>query len=173
MPLDIEAPDLAAGRRVIVQGTATFDGHSSGVPFAVTKTIAGVRGRTVQWGNLVGASTVLTLDSLLIANPSVQHEKADIRELRFHEITSPRLTLAPLTGFAGGAFANGSNALYFFGTAADAKVAGRAAALPLARRWPQRRGGVHQRRVVVQLELAGAAHVAAVVRPRARAVHED
>jgi hypothetical protein len=122
MPLDIEAADLAAGRRVIVQGIASIDEHSSPVPFAVTKTIAGVRGRTVQWGNLVGASTVLTLDSLLFANGSVHHETADIRELRFHEITSPRLTLAPLTGFASGAFANGTNALYFYGTAAEAKV---------------------------------------------------
>ena len=122
MPLDIEAPDLAAGRRVIAQGTAIFDGQSSPVPFAVTKTITGVRGRTVQWGNLVGASTVLTLDALLFANGSVLNEVADIRELRFHEITSPRLTLAPLTGFAGGAFANGTNALYFYGTAAEAMV---------------------------------------------------
>ena len=126
MPLDIEASDLAAGRTLIVQGTARFDGHPVPVPFTVTRTITGVRGRTVQWGNLTAASTVLTLDNQLLANPSVLNEIADIRELRFHEVTSPRLTLAPLTGFASGAFANGTNALYFFGTAAEAKpLAGR------------------------------------------------
>ncbi len=122
MPLDVEAPDLAAGRRVIVQGTAVFDGQTSAVPFAVTKTVTASRGRTVQWGNLVGASTVLTLDSLLFANGSVLNEVADIRELRFHEIIGPQLSLAPLTGFASGAFSNGTHALYFYGTATDATV---------------------------------------------------
>ena len=126
MPLDVEVPDLAAGRRVIVQGTATFDGQAGPVPFAVTKTIAGAAARTVQWGNLVGPSTVLTLNSLLLANGQVLNEVADIRELRFHEITSPRLTVAPVTGFASGAFASGTSALYFFGTATEA--------LPLAGR---------------------------------------
>lgn len=122
MPLDIEASDLAAGRRLIVQGTARFDGKKTPVPFTVTRTITGARGRTVKWGNLVGPSTVLTLDSQLFANGSLLNEIADIRELRFHEVTSPPLTLAPLTSFASGAFANGTNALYFFGSAADAKL---------------------------------------------------
>jgi hypothetical protein len=62
----------------------------------------------------------------LFANGNVLNEIADIRELRFHEITSPRLTLAPLTGFAAGTFTSGTNALYFYGTAAEAKpLAGR------------------------------------------------
>jgi hypothetical protein len=59
MPMDIEVPDLAAGRRLIVQGKARFDGQPTPAPFTVTKTITGVRGRSVQWGNLVGASTVV------------------------------------------------------------------------------------------------------------------
>ena len=126
MPLDVEAPDLAAGRQLIVQGRARFDGQPVPVPFAVTKTIIGTRHRSVQWGNLQGPSTVLTLDNQLIANGSVLNEVADIRELRFHEITSAELHLAPLTGFVGGAFVNGSNALYFYGTADEAKpLAGR------------------------------------------------
>ena len=126
MPLDVEAPDLAAGRRVVVQGMTSFQGQSVPVPFAVTKTIVAARGRTVQWGNLVGASTVLTLDAQLVANGSVLYEMADIRELRLHEITSPTLVVAPLVGHASGAFASGTNALYFFGTGADAQaLAGR------------------------------------------------
>jgi hypothetical protein len=126
MPLDVEAPDLAPGRRLIVQGRARFDGQPVAVPFTVTKTIVGARGRTVNWGNLVGASTVLTLDDQLLANGSLLNEVADIRELRFHEVTSPQLTLRPPTGFASGAFGGGTNALYFYGTAAEAKpLAGR------------------------------------------------
>ncbi len=126
MPLDVEAPDLAPGRTLLVQGTARFDGQPVPVPFTVTKIIVGARGRTVSWGNLLGASTVLTLNDQLLANGSVLNEIADIRELRFHEVTGPVLTLRPPTGFASGAFASGTNALAFFGTAADAKpLAGR------------------------------------------------
>jgi hypothetical protein len=126
MPLDVEAPDLAAGRTLIVIGTALFDGQTEAQPFAVTKTIVSVRSRTVQWGNLVGASTVLTLNSMLLANGDVRNEEADVRELRFHEVTSPALTLAPPVGFAGGAFASGTGALTFYGTADEARpLAGR------------------------------------------------
>lgn len=126
MPLDVEAPDLAAGRELIVQGTARFDGQPTPVPFTVTRRINGIRGRTMQWGNLVGASTVLTLDNKLFTNDNVLYEMADIRELRFYEVTSSPLTLTPVTGFASGAFANGTNALYFYGASADAKpLAGR------------------------------------------------
>jgi len=126
MPLDVEAPDLATGRELIVQGTAHFDGQTTPVPFTVTRRINSHRGRTVQWGNLVGASTVLTLDNQLFTNYSVLNEIADIRELRFYEVTSAPLTLAPVTDFASGAFTNGTNALYFYGTSNDAQpLAGR------------------------------------------------
>lgn len=126
MPLDVEAPDLAAGRTVIVTGTALFQGQTEAQPFAVTKTVAAVRARTVQWGNLVGASSVLTFSGLLLANGQILYEEVDIRELRFHETTSPALTLAPLVGYAGGGFSSGTNALYFYGTANEARpLAGR------------------------------------------------
>jgi predicted phage baseplate assembly protein len=69
---------------------------------------------------------VLPLASLLFANGKVLNEKVDIRELRLHEATSPQLALAPLVGHAAGAFPGGSNALYFFGTADEARpLAGR------------------------------------------------
>jgi hypothetical protein len=126
MPLDVEANDLAAGRRLLVLGTASFTGQVTPVSFAVTKTVVGARGRTLQWGNQVGPATVLTLDDQLFANGSVLNEVADIRELRLHEITSPPLRLRPVTGFASGAFASGTQALFFYGTAAQAQpLAGR------------------------------------------------
>lgn len=126
MPLDVEAPDLAAGRRFVVQGRVHFDGQDAPVAFAVTKTAVATRAATVRWGNLQGPSTVLTLDAPLIANGDIHHEMADIRELRFLEVTSPELTLLPPSGFASGAFASGTAALSFFGTAAEARrLAGR------------------------------------------------
>ncbi len=124
MPLDVEAPDLAAGRRFVVQGRAHFDGHTTPMAFAVSKTVTATRGTTVKWGNLQGPSTVLTFDDQLFSNGSVLNEIADIRDLRFLEITSPELALAPLTGFASGAFTSGTAALYFYGTGADAKQLG-------------------------------------------------
>ena len=126
MPLDVEAADLAAGHRIVVQGRARFDGQSTPVPFAVTKTLTAVRARTLQWGNLVGASSVLTLDNPIMANGNVLNEIADIRELRFHEITSAELTLMPPAGFASGSFSGGTNALYYYGSAEQARaLAGR------------------------------------------------
>jgi hypothetical protein len=122
MPLDVEAPDLAAGRRFIVQGRARFDGHTTPVAFAVTKTVVATRSTTVKWGNLQGASTVLTFNDQLLSNGSVLNEIADIRDLRFLEITSPELALTPLVGFASGAFTNGTAALYFYGTGAEARL---------------------------------------------------
>ncbi|MCE4555809.1 hypothetical protein [Pelomonas cellulosilytica] len=124
MPLDVEAPDLAAGRRVIVQGRIHFDGQPTPVPFAVTKTITATRAGTVRWGNLQGASTVLTLDSNLIVNGNIHYEMADIRDLRFLEITSPELSLTPPTDHATGDFTSGTAALLFYGTAAEVQQMG-------------------------------------------------
>jgi hypothetical protein len=126
MPLDIEAPDLAPGRALIVLGTARFNGQPTPVPFAVTKRINGVVSRTLQWGNLIGASTVLKIDSQLITNGNILNEIGDIRELRFFEATSLELRFAPLTGFVTGTFLTGANALYFYGTADEVRpLAGR------------------------------------------------
>jgi hypothetical protein len=80
----------------------------------------------MQWGNFGGPSTILTLDNQLITNSSILNEAGDIRDLRFHEVKSPRLTLRPLSSPTTGTFSNGTNALYFYGTAAQAKtLAGR------------------------------------------------
>lgn len=124
MPLDVEAPDLAAGRRFIVQGRIHFDGQTTPVPFAVTKTVTATRSGTVHWGNLQGPSTVLTMDSKLVANDSILNEIADIRDLRFLEITSPELSLTPPTSYASGVFSSGTAALYFYGTAAEVQQMG-------------------------------------------------
>jgi hypothetical protein len=125
-PLDVEAPEIAAGRTVLIQGTVRFDGQGSRVAFVVSRSLASSRGRTVQWGNVTGASTVLMLDGGLFLNTTLRNAKVDIRELRFHETRGPELTLRPLTGFASGAFLNGTNVLWFYGTAEEARpLAGR------------------------------------------------
>src|SRR5262249_20209043 len=48
------------------------------------------------------------------------------RHYRIHEVTSPRLTLRPVSSPKSGAFANGTNALRFWGTATEVRtIAGR------------------------------------------------
>ncbi len=121
MPLDVEAPDFGPGRTLLVQGTMTFTGQSTPTPFIVTRRVTSVRHRTMQWGNLVGASTVLTLDAPLVPNGQVLNEVADIRELRFHEVSSPPLLMLAPLAFRTGAFTGGTDALYFYGTAEEAK----------------------------------------------------
>jgi hypothetical protein len=126
MPLDTEVNVYAAGDTLIVQGSAHFDGQSTPVPFLVTRKVVATRASAMQWGNFGGPSTILTLDNQLITNSSILNEIGDIRDLRFHEVKSPPLTLRPLPNPSAGPFSNGTNALYFYGTAVQAKaLAGR------------------------------------------------
>jgi hypothetical protein len=126
MPLDSEVGDYAAGDALIVEGKAHFDGQSTRVPFLVTRKVVATRASAMQWGNFGGPSTILTLDNQLITNSSILNETGDIRDLRFHEVKSPPIALRPLSSATTGTFSNGTNALYFYGTATQAKaLAGR------------------------------------------------
>jgi hypothetical protein len=126
MPLDLEVTDYAAGDALIVQGTVHFTGQPTPAPFLVTRRVVATRATTMQWANTAGPSTILQLDDQLITNSSILNETGDIRDMRFHEVKSPPLTLRPLSSPANGAFANGTNALCFYGTANQAQtLAGR------------------------------------------------
>jgi hypothetical protein len=123
LPLEQEVNDLAAGSSVLVTGTVVL-------PFAVTRTVTTVRSQPARWGNLNMPASFVRLDRALApewtgAFPGFA-ANADLRTLRLHETRGPMLQLRPLATFGGGAFANGTQALHFYGSAAQAKaLAGR------------------------------------------------
>lgn len=108
MPLDREVSDLAAGGVLFCE--AGF--------IAVARRITGVRSFTASWGNLTGATTIVSLDSQLVRNYlAAILTPADIRTMRFHETKSAPLTLRALSTWPTGTFPN--SAVSAFGTLAD------------------------------------------------------
>jgi hypothetical protein len=123
--LDLEVNDLSVDASVIVQ-TLVGAGAGSRVALTVVKRIAALRSGAFAFGNLHGPTTFLTLDTALIRHRGLGSPLADVRDWRIHETTSPPLTLRPAATFASGTFANGTNALRFYGTAKQAlALAGR------------------------------------------------
>ena len=125
--LDQQARDLASGTTVIVSGFVTdFDEYA--LNFALSRLVRAASSGVLQWGNLSAASTFLRLNGALAPAWSATASQAlsDVRFLHLHETKGPGFTLRPLATFGSGAFANGTNALSFYGTAAEAKtLAGR------------------------------------------------
>lgn len=123
MPLEQEVNDLAAGSHAVITGV-------SGLPFAVSRTITTLRPQPARWGNLNMPASFVRLDQVLApkwvtALPSFP-ALADLRTLRLHETRGPMLQLRPLPTFADTAFANGTQVLNFYGSAAQARtLAGR------------------------------------------------
>ena len=122
-PLEQEVHDLAAGGTALVTGTVGF-------PVAVTRTIATVRSQPARWGNLNMPASFVRLDRAFAPDWTSAFPAfaalADLRTLRLHETKGPMLQLRPVATFAGTAFANGTQALNFYGSAAQARaLAGR------------------------------------------------
>lgn len=126
MPLDSEITDLTVNTRLVIQAEV---GDSNGGPrfsLSVLRTIRALRAGTLGFGNLNGPSTLLTLDQALVRHTMALQPLSDVRDIRFHEVTSPPLTLRPVSDPLIGAFADGTAALNFYGTAAQARwLAGR------------------------------------------------
>lgn len=120
MPFDQEITDLSVGAPLICQGKVKFTGRPSPVPFVVVKTITGIQLATLQWGNVNGASTVAILNSQLIPNFVIDSEIGDIRDLRFHEVIGPVLTLKKPAHFPADNLP--ANSVAFFGTQGNARV---------------------------------------------------
>jgi hypothetical protein len=126
LPLDQEVSDFAVGGTVIVQGRMRFDTLSDAAAFTVARTAGGSRAGAVQWANVGGPSTILELDTELVTNSSITGAIGDIRDIRVHEVKGPGLTVRPVSTPSNGAFASGTDALRYFGTAAEAQaLAGR------------------------------------------------
>jgi len=115
-PLDIEVNDLSVGNRVLVQVRVANGVNNPRRPLSVTRSIGGLHHGTLGFGNLNGASTQLTLDAAVIRHAMSPRPFSDVRDIRVHEVTSPPLTVRPVSDPSSGAFANGTNALRFYGT---------------------------------------------------------
>ncbi|NHZ80800.1 hypothetical protein F2P44_16185 [Massilia sp. CCM 8695] len=128
IPLDTEVGDLHEGMRVVVQvrlrlNTVKF------VALSVVRTVVAQRGQSIGFGNLHAASTLLTLDQPLIKyvrSPSSGTLQADVRDYRIFEVTSAPLALQPVSSPEASGFADGTDALAFYGKAVEAQaLAGR------------------------------------------------
>ncbi len=126
LPLDAEVPDLQPGMRVVVQTRVSKSGVSTPVALTVVRSVAAIEARTLSFGNLNGPSTLLTLDAPLVRHAMSGSPESDVRDYRVHEVTSPPLVLGPLNDPPSGAFASGTDALHFHGSALEAQaLAGR------------------------------------------------
>ena len=96
------------------------------VAVSVVRTVTAIEARTIGFGNLNGPSTLLTLNHPLIKHAMTDSPGSDVRDYRIHEVTSPPLTLRPVSSPASSGFANGTAALRFWGTVSQAQaLAGR------------------------------------------------
>lgn len=120
VPLDIEVPDLRVGQLVVVQTRVTIG--TTTVDVSLTRRIAAAAGGTLGFGNLNGPTTLLRLDAPLVRHAMAGSPTADVRDYRIHEATSPRLALKPLSTPASGAFAGGTNALWFHGSVDEVRA---------------------------------------------------
>jgi hypothetical protein len=126
VPLDVEVNDLAAGTRVIVQTRIGLPATKLRFDLSVMRTIKSISASTLGFGNLNGPSTLLVMDQALVMHAINPPPLSDVRDYRIHEITSPSLTLSPLSTPSAGEFSDGANALSFYGTALQAQaLAGR------------------------------------------------
>jgi hypothetical protein len=121
IPLEQEVKDLALGSKLICQGLTSFDDDTgsseisrSDQRFTVVKTIEEIKTNTLKWGHTEASTSVLIINSKLIANDDIAYESADIRQMLFHETISPELTLAAPTDWHGGDFSEAR--LQFYGT---------------------------------------------------------
>jgi hypothetical protein len=126
IPLDSEVSDLQPGMRVVVQTQVHGTSDTTLVALSVVRTVAAIEARTIGFGNLNGPSTLLTLNLPLLRHAMSIWPLSDVRNYRIHEVTSPLLGLTPVSSPHSGAFANGTNALRFWGTVTQVQaLAGR------------------------------------------------
>jgi hypothetical protein len=105
-----------AGATGTVAATVTGELALRDEPYPVTivLSIAAVRADALTWGNLSGPCSVVEVTQKLAAGAVGGDASIDIRRTRFHEATSPALTLRATTTWPSGAFPNAR--LFFFGS---------------------------------------------------------
>ncbi|MGD1865948.1 MAG: hypothetical protein ACFB0D_15470 [Phormidesmis sp.] len=97
IPLDQPVDDLAAGNSLIVQAPS-----NTGLS-AIAQEIKRIVGDSLKWGNLSGATTMITLSSDVVCEFAEAfgleaNQEIDLRKVQYHETTSSAITLqAPTT----------------------------------------------------------------------------
>ncbi len=128
MPLNVEVNDLVVGNQLIIQTRVAATETDPKFDLSVVRTIKAISATTLGFGNINGPSTLLTLNEALIRQP-INIDIAplsDVRDWRILEVTSPPLTLRPVSDPSDSGFADGGDALRFYGTAIQAQaLAGR------------------------------------------------
>lgn len=123
IPLDQEVRDLLVGGSVIVE--TRIRSGSVVRPLAVRRTITHLRHTSMGFAAWSGPVTMLRMGAAVVRHTGLSVE-ADIRDYRVHEVTSAALTLRPQATGGTGPFSSGTDALWFYGTAAEAaELAGR------------------------------------------------
>ncbi|WP_166359394.1 hypothetical protein [Pseudomonas akapageensis] len=126
IPLDAEVCDLQPGMRVVVQTRVGMYDINTSVDLSVVRNVVALQTSTLGFGNLNGASTLLTLDHPLVNRFMAGRPYSDIRNYVIYEVTNAPLTLKPVSSPSANGFANGSNALCFYGSATQVRaLAGR------------------------------------------------
>jgi hypothetical protein len=126
LALDAEVSDLRPGMHLVVQVRVAKSGVTGQVPLSLVRKVLAVRSATLGFGNLNGPSSLLTLDQPLIRHAMSGSPWSDIRDFLIREVTSPALALKPVSTPASSGYANGTGALFFYGTANHARaLAGR------------------------------------------------
>ncbi|NAZ84903.1 baseplate J/gp47 family protein [Kineococcus indalonis] len=123
IPLDQEVRDLLVGAPVVVEARIKLG--SVVRDLAVRRTITHLRHTSMGFAAWTGPVTTVRMGAALVRHTGLAVE-ADIRDYRVHEVTSAALTLRPQATGDTGAFSSGTDALWFYGTAAEAaELAGR------------------------------------------------
>ncbi|MGD6978873.1 MULTISPECIES: hypothetical protein [Citricoccus] len=123
LPLAEEIRDLLRDSSVIVE--ARINSGSTVRDLTVLRTVSGLRHTSMGFASWTGPVTILHLQAALLKHQGLAAE-ADIRDYRVHEVTGPALSLAPRATGQFGPFGTGTEALRFYGTAAEAaELAGR------------------------------------------------
>lgn len=111
MPLDREVNDLASGGVLVCEVDSTFPLGVTHI--TVARRIAAVRATTMVWGNLTGASTVVTVEDPIVRNNfSNSFSPVDIRTMVFHETKGSAFTLRAPTTWPSGDFTDTTVSAY-------------------------------------------------------------
>ncbi len=114
IPLDQEVTDIMQGTDVIVQtrirnGAILRD-------LTVRRRITRLVGTSLGFGLQNAPVTLLIMGHPIMRNPVLPNVKADVRDYRIHEVTSPAITLRPVATMPRGGFGSGTNALSYYGS---------------------------------------------------------